>query len=182
MSMQVTPGFGAFVATHVKGNSHHQEIIAHFDHKRTFAEPSVTEVQYSPGQLVGGEMVFNNATRFANDTSRLIEASITLRDGTQPGSLKLVLYRDILRVQPYNGAMFEVEDGEVTSILAVIDFQAAEFTTFGRHCITTKRFDPGIMLISGDGSNSVRGVLVAANNFTPIADNSVVVGLSVQRD
>ena len=183
MSMQVTPGFGAFVATREKGNAHHQSVIVHNDCIRTHVIPTVSDAPYQTGQIIGSEMIFNNATRFSNDTAQLLSVQIALSNNTNPGNLQLVLYRDLLLNQPLDGGALTVEAAELSSILEIIQIKIEDFVSLTGNHIAMIKLPNNSIMHSGMGANSVRGVLIAGEGgFIPLASNVVTVVLSLKRD
>ena len=180
MSMQVTPGYGTTVATQIKGSAHHQNVIAHADHVRSFVTPPVTAAPYSTGRVVGSEMTFNAVTRFAGDYAVVQEVQILLRGNSVQTDMDLVLYPSVLKTQPVNGAELTLTDSEALAVQAVIRIPGGAFLRVGSHKMATVQTSAVIQ--SPAGASSIRGVLVARGPLVPAAVDAVTASLSVRRD
>jgi hypothetical protein len=179
--MQVTPGFGTSVATELKGNAHHQRVITHDDIVTSSVTPPVAASEYAVGQVIGSEMSFAAATRFAGDTSRLEAVKVTAAGETQVADMDLVLYTDALNSAPTNGQEMAVQASELRSILAVIAIPASAYKSVGGHKVALVQPDVPTVLRSSTGSSAVRGALVARGTVKPELSDSLDVTIVVRR-
>ncbi len=180
-SMQVTPGFGTSVATELKGNAHHQRVIAHDDLVRSSVTPPVSNSEYANGVVVGSEMVFSSVARFAGDVSRLEAVQIGVTGQSVLADLDLVLYSDALNATPANAGPLVVQNSELRNILAVVRIKAEDYKEVGGQKLAVVAPDVPVLLQAPGGASSVRGVLVARGPFKPELVDSVTISLIVRR-
>lgn len=181
MSMQVTPGFGTTVATEIKGNAHHQRVIAHEDLVRSRVIPAVSATAYMDSQVVGGEMIFTGITRFAGDTSRLEAVQLVLTGNSTPADLDLILYPDALNVTPANRSQLSILESEAHSIVGIIRVRAEDFVSVGQHYVAVVRPLVPTILQAGAGASAYRGVLVARGELVAEKVDSLSVTLVARR-
>ena len=180
-SMQVTPGFGTSVATELKGNAHHQRVIAHDDLLLSSVTPPLSASPYTAGQVVGGEMNFASVTRFAGDTARLEAVRVIATGQTEVADMDLVLFTDSLNTTPTNGAELQVLPEEAANILAVVPLKADAYKSVGGQKLALVAPEVPTVLKSSTGGSAVRGCLVARGALTPEQVDSLVVTLVVRR-
>ena len=183
MSMQVTPGFGTFIATREKGNAHHQEIVTHSDHAISKATPTLVEGGvYNNGDVIGNEITFNNVTRFANDTAVLKEVCVIITDMVTPtADMLLVLYREPLISQPFNGGKLNISATEMENVLAAIDIKPSDFKVINDNFFLKIPVDT--VIFSGIGNPSIRGTLLVSNGvFTSSSSSPIMIQLITERD
>ena len=181
-TMQVTPGFGASVATEMKGNAHHQRIIAHDDAMRLTVNPAVSAVAYTAGQCLGGEMTFPSAARFVGDSAWLESIQLVLREDSAVGDIDVVFYQDVLNMVPTNGEALQLLNEEVDNVLCVIRVPAASFVEVGGHKFASAKPSVPTLLQAPAGASSVRAVMVARGAVQPYATDSVVLTATVRRN
>lgn len=181
MVMQVTPGFGTAVATELKGNAHHQRIIAHDDAMRIQVVPAVSAVTYVAGKCLGGEMIFASAARLSGDVSWLESMQIMLRGLTTAGDIDAVFYSEALAATPVNGEVLVLTDAEAQSLLGVVSISSASFKAVGAHKLAHVSPSAPMLLQAGTGVSTVRCVLVARGGVKPAATDSVVATITVRR-
>ena len=181
MVMQVTPGFGTAVATELKGNAHHQRIIAHDDALRAQVVPAVSAVTYTDGKCVGGELIFASVARLSGDVAWLESMQIVLRGLTTASDIDAVFYSDALAVTPVNGEVLTLADEEVQTVLGVVRIPAAAFRQVGGHQLAHVAPEAPLLLQAGAGVSTVRCVLIARGGLTPAATDSIVASITVRR-
>lgn len=180
MALPVTPGFGATIATEVKGQHHHQRVLAHRDLSLVRVIPALTAGRaYVAGQCVGAELLFNNAVRFAGDVAELREV-LVVRAGSEQGvDLDLVLYSDERAVATADGQQFAVAAREAAGVTAVLQVRADEFVAVGGHAVAAVQCSG---LVRGAVSAAtVRGQLVARGAFSVVSAEDLAVSLGVER-
>ena len=180
MSFSVTPGFGASVATELKGGAHHQRVIVHEDAALSRIVPALTQDRtYAAGQAVGSELLFQSAVRFAEDVVRLDEVKVVLKNSEVGVDLDLVFYSTARAVAATDGQPFLVAETEAAGILTVVRVRAADFRPAGGHAIASV---PCAALLRGTvGTPAVRAQLVARAAFTAAAADSLTVSIGVTR-
>lgn len=180
MAFSVTPGFGASVATELKGGTHHQRIIAHDDLKLCQVALALTAGRvYADGQTVGAELLFQNATRFVEDVVQLREVKIVRTNSDVGVDLDLVFYSQARAVAAIDGAPFLMTATEAPSILAVVPVREAHFRRVGGRCIASVACAE---LIQGTiGTAAVRAQLVARSAFSVTSASDLVVSIGVVR-
>jgi hypothetical protein len=179
--MQVTPGFGTSVATELKGNAHHQRVIAHQDAVRSQVIPAVSAAQYTDGQCVGGELTFAGVVRLAGDTAEVLAVEVALRGLSTPADLDIVLYPDNLNTAPVNGQDFALLADEVQSILGIVRVPASAFGSLGGHHFAAVVPATPLLIEAASGVSSVRGTVVARGPIEPAASDSLVVSIVTRR-
>lgn len=179
--MPVTPGFGAAVATELKGNAHHQRVIVHDDVVRAQVNPAVSAATYAAGQCVGGEMTFAGVARLVGDACRLEAVHLSLTGTSVAADMHLVLYPDNLAEQPVNGAPFVLTDVDARGVQAVLTVAASDFKSVGGQQFATVVPPAPVLLRAAGGLSSMRAVLVAGGALVPAASDSIAVTLVVRR-
>ena len=179
--MQVTPGFGASVATELKGNAHHQRVISHQDIVRSQVIPAVSAAQYADGQCVGGELSFSGVVRLAGDVSELAAVEVSLRGLSTPADLDVVLYPDNLNTAPTNGNNFVLLADEVQSVLGIVRVPASAFSRVGGHYFAKVTPEAPLLIEAAGGVSSVRATIVARGPVELAASDSLVIGLVARR-
>lgn len=165
-SLTVTPGYGASVATEIKGGAHHQHVISHKDIVKASVTPAITaNTNYAQNAAIGGELIFQNVARISGDNSMLEYASVIIKGSTAGKDLSLLLYSDPLVTTPSNNQVLAVVTADISKVLGVIKFKVADFVSFGTHCIATVQV-PLLLKCAADGT-SVRGVLFS-NSSTAV--------------
>ena len=180
MAFSVTPGFGASVATELRGGTHHQRVIAHDDLQLCQVTPALTSGRiYTDGQAVGAELLFQNATRFAEDVVRLRELKLLRKGGETGADFDVVFYSAARAVAATDGQPFAMTAAEASGILAVVSVRAAQFGKAGGHCIASVPCDA--LLRGTVGLAAVRAQLVARGNFTAASATDLAVSIGVAR-
>ena len=180
MSFSVTPGFGASVATELKGGAHHQRIIAHDDPVLSQIVPALTPNHtYADDQAVGSELLFQNAVRFSEDVVRLTEVKIVRKNSNEGLDLDLVFYSAPRVVAASDGQPFSIAASEAAGILSVVRIRAADFLPAGGHSVAT--LARSTLLRGTIGAAVVRAQLVARGTFTVTAVDGLAVSIGVVR-
>jgi hypothetical protein len=179
--MQVTPGFGASVATELKSNAHHQRVITHGDLVRSQVIPAVSAVTYSDGQCIGGELTFAGVARLAGDVALVESVEIVLRNLAVPADLDVILYPDNLADTPVNGEMFTLADAEVQAIQGIVRIPASAFTSVdGKHFAAVAPATP-LLIEAASGVSSIRGVVVARGAVELPNSGGIIISLVARR-
>ena len=181
MSLQATPGFGATIATDLKGNAHHQHIISHKDLLRINITPAVSNVAYTTGKFIGSEMVFNSATRFAGDVATISQVQVSLAKNSSIGNMDLVFYSTTLNTPPVDKAALALLASEITSIFGVVSISSSAFIDLDGNKLATIALPVPLLVQSTAGSSAVKAVLVARSTVTPIAVDAVNVSVLFER-
>jgi hypothetical protein len=180
-SLEVTPGFGTRIATQVKGGAHHQAVAIYKDRARVTVVPNISASAYSDGQLIGGEMSFQNVSRFPGDYVSLENVQILLRGDTSvPADVDLILYPSALATPPENGGALVMTDAEALLVAGIVRISGSEFVMFGNNRLATKAC-PSIILQCPSAESGIRGVLVARGSIAPKAVDSIAVHLIFER-
>lgn len=180
-SLEVTPGYGARVATMTKGGVHHQAVVAYKERIRKTVVPSVVISAYSDGKLVCGELSFQDVVRFPGDTVSLERVQILLRGDTSvPADLDLILYSAALSVQPVINGNLQMTDAEALAVLGIVRISASDFVQFGSNRIATKDCQ-GLLLQCISGETGIRAVLIARGALTAKAVDSLALHLTFER-
>jgi hypothetical protein len=179
--MQVTPGFGAAVATELKGNAHHQRVIVHEDAVRTQVIPAVSAAAYSAGKCVGGELLFEGLARFVGDVAKLETVQVILKGASTPADLDLVIYPNVLNTPPVNGDDFLLLGEEAADVLAVVSIKAADFRSVGGQMFASVALPVPALLQAAAGTSTLRGALVARGALVPFDTDSLVLTLTARR-
>lgn len=179
--MQVTPGFGASVATELKGNAHHQRVITHGDLVRSQVIPAVSAVTYSDGQCIGGELTFAGVARLAGDVALVESIEIVLRNLAVPADLDVVLYPDNLADTPINGEPFKLADAEVQTIQGIVRVPASAFMNVdGKYFAAVVPATP-LLIEAASGVSSIRGVVVARGSIELPSAEGIIISLVTRR-
>ncbi len=181
MVMQVTPGFGTAVATELKGNAHHQRVIAHDDALRAQVVPAVSAVEYAAGKCIGGEIVLASAARLAGDVAWLESVQVMLHGLSTAGDIDLVFFAEALNTTPVNGEDLVLLDTEAQALLGIVSVPAAAFRTVAGHQLAHVSPSAPLLLQAGGGVSSVRCVAIARSAVTPAATDALVVSVTVRR-
>ena len=180
MALPVTPGFGATIATEVKGQHHHQRVFGHRDLTLVRVVPALAAGRdYLAGQCVGTELLFNNAVRFAGDVADLREV-LVVRSGSEQGlDLDLVLYSEARAVATTDGQPFAVAPDEAGGLTAVVHVRESDFVAVGGHAVAAVQCSG--LVRGAESAATVRGQLVARGAFTAATAEDLTVSLGVER-
>jgi len=183
MSMQVTPGYGAAVATSTKGGAHHQHVIVHQDRLRQFVVPAITpNVAYPDNTYLGGEIVIQNATRFPGEATMVESATVFLRNQTVATDFDVLFFAEPMKVVPSDGVTPFIEPDEVGNLLGVLQVRADKFAPLGAHLVAPVEPSAPLIIASGTGVISVRMALVARGEHTYLAADTIGITLNLKRD
>jgi hypothetical protein len=182
MSIQVTPGFGTTISTDLKGGAHHQRVISHTDHNRIQIVPLVIPATYSPGQCIGGEINFLNATRYPGDYAYLDALQIIFRNSNVAAELDMIFYSDVLTNPPINGVPPAFSGLEITKVLGIVHIQQADFLTLSEHKIANVNLQNRMVLKSSDSISSIRAVLITRSSIIINASDTLITTIITCRD
>jgi hypothetical protein len=180
MTFQATPGYGASVATDIKGGAHHQHVITHKDVIKDHVNPAVSVVTYVNGKYVGGEMIFNNATRFTGDFSHLTQIQVFFKRSSTIGDMDLILYSDSLVTPPVDKNDFSIDISEFANVLGIVSIPASAYKDLAGSFIAT--ISTSLLVQSGTGTTTIKGALVSrSNTIKPFSVDSILVSVVFER-
>ena len=180
MTFQATPGYGASIATDIKGGAHHQHVITHKDVIKDQVNPAVSAVTYANNKYIGGEMTFNNATRFTGDFSHLTQIQVFFKSSSTIGDMDLVLYSNSLETPPVDKNNFNISVGEFANILGIVSIPASAYKDLAGSFVAT--VSTNLLIQAGTGVTAIKGALVSrSNTIKPFSVDSIFVSAVFER-
>lgn len=183
MSMPITPGFGAIVATEIIGGVHHQRVLKHNDDVMVRVVPPVSNNTYQSGQILGNGSSFEGAARTAGGVMHLQQLTVVFKNVqnlAQSGALDVLFFSEPFAATPANGASLALTDDDLAKVLAVIRIEDTDFIDIGGHKIA--RWNGDVILRAAAGATSVMAVVIARSTLRPAAADGLSLSASFQRN
>ena len=167
MTFQVTPGYGASIATEVRGNAHHQLVVSHQNLARTQVNPAISASVYGTGVFIGSELTLANATRLAGELSRIKQVQVGLKYGSALvlGAFDIIFYSSITTA-PVDKAALDLTPSEIANIYGVLSVPTSGYVDIDGCKLSTISTD--IVIQSPSSESSVKAAIVSrSTTFRP---------------
>jgi hypothetical protein len=137
---------------------------------------TVTAGAYSANDVIGGEITLTNAMRVSSGTGILQSVTIQCADGEAP-DITLLFFDSNPASNLADNAAFSWGAGDIARLLGKVEFDAADFATFGGDTIATKT---GIGLTLAANGSADLYMYIHANGtptFTATTDVTMAIGI-----